>query len=298
MPVLESGLERSQVAQLRREPLQALKHAIHFALRPLDLLQAHFRQRAAQLIVQCDEALDARHPRLADATIDLTGEIDDLIRLSNHLVHHDLRRMQQSRRDIAPSLIADNRNARRTTPPAARSIAGFDACVTSVDVGDDRVRLAIVADLERHVDRDALLRADDPPEPPYWAHCWSGARVLAERVPSNAGHVLEIGCGLGLPGVVATRRGARVVFADRVAAPLAFVRASLGANGVDAGLVVADVLAAPWRDAFDVVLAAEVLYDRAVFARLAAALRAALAPGGFVLLADGHRIDTAEFYDT
>jgi predicted nicotinamide N-methyase len=122
--------------------------------------------------------------------------------------------------------------------------------------------------------------------------------VLAERVPVNAGRVLEIGCGLGLPGLVATRRGARVVFADRVAAPLAFVRASLRANGVDAGLIVADVLAAPWRGGFDVVLAAEVLYDRGAFARLAAALRDALAPGGRVLLADGHRIDTAEFYET
>jgi len=62
------------------------------------------------------------------------------------------------------------------TPPTARSIAGFGASVTSLDVGDDRVCFVSVADLERHVDRDALLRADDPPEPPYWAHCWSGAR--------------------------------------------------------------------------------------------------------------------------
>jgi hypothetical protein len=40
-----------------------------------------------------------------------------------------------------------------------------------------------------------------------------------------------------------------------------------------------------------------VLYDRAVFGALAAALAASLAPGGRVLLADGHRIDTAGFYD-
>jgi len=171
-------------------------------------------------------------------------------------------------------------------------------CVTPIDVGNDRVQLATVADLERHVDRDALLRADDPPEPPYWAHCWSGARVLAERVPPGAGRVLEVGCGLGLPGIVAAMRGARVVFADRVAAPLAFVRASLDANGVDAsGLVAADVLDAPWRGRFDLVLAAEVVYDRATFGPLASALRASLDPVGRILLADGHRIDTAGFYD-
>jgi predicted nicotinamide N-methyase len=205
--------------------------------------------------------------------------------------------MQQSRRDIAPSLIADNRNERRTTPAAVRSIAGFDACVTSIDVGDDRIRLATVADLERYVDRDALLRAEDPPEPPYWAHCWSGARVLAERVPREAGRVLEVGCGLGLPGLVAAARGARVVFADRMAAPLAFVRASLDANALHAGTVVADVLDAPWRSTFDLVLAAEIIYDRATFGALAATLKASLARGGGVLLADGHRIDTRGFYE-
>jgi len=184
------------------------------------------------------------------------------------------------------------------TPPTARSIAGFGASVTSLDVGDDRVCFVSVADLERHVDRDALLRADDPPEPPYWAHCWSGARVLAERVPPRAGRVLEVGCGLGLPGIVAAARGARVVFSDRVATPLAFVRASLAANGLDAtGLVVGDALDAPWRNQFDLVLAAEVVYDRATFGAMAAALKASLVPGGRVLLADGHRIDTRGFYE-
>jgi hypothetical protein len=62
-------------------------------------------------------------------------------------------------------------------------------------------------------------------------------------------------------------------------------------------LVVADALAAPWRGPFDTVLAAEVLYDRAAFAPLAAAFASALAPTGVVRLTDGHRIDTRAFYD-
>jgi predicted nicotinamide N-methyase len=180
---------------------------------------------------------------------------------------------------------------------STRTIGGFMARCETVAVGSDEVALWSVDDLERYVDRDALLRADDPPEPPYWAHCWSGARVLAARVPPRAGRVLEIGCGLGLPGVVAARRGARTLFVDRVAPPLAFVRETLRTNAIDAaGLVVADVLAAPWRACFDVVLAAEVLYDRAAFPALAHALATALAPRGRILLADGHRIDTTAFY--
>ena len=181
---------------------------------------------------------------------------------------------------------------------STRTIAGFTARCETIAVGADEIALWGVDDLERYVDRDALLRVDDPPEPPYWAHCWSGARVLATRVPPRASRVLEIGCGLGLPGVVAARRGARTLFVDRATAPLAFVRETLRTNGLEAtGLVVADVLAAPWRGRFDLVLAAEVLYDRATFPALARALADALAPRGRVLLADGHRIDTTAFYD-
>jgi predicted nicotinamide N-methyase len=175
------------------------------------------------------------------------------------------------------------------------TIAGFDATLERIALGDDEVALWRVADIERHVDRTALLASDDGPEPPYWAHLWSGALVLAAAVP-RAARVLEVGCGLGLPGLVAARRGARVVFVDRVAAPLSFVRASLSANHLDGALVVADAAAPALRGGFDLVLVAELLYDRAAFGPLAAALRAALAPGGRVLLADAGRIDTSAFY--
>src|SRR5437764_1334196 len=120
--------------------------------------------------------------------------------------------------------------------PAARGtnerpfIAGFPATLSRIDVGAEAIALWEVADLERHVDRTALLAGDDPPEPPYWAHRWTGAAVLAEAVPRGARSAVELGCGLGLPGLVAARRGARVTFVDRVVAPLAFVRASAAAG--------------------------------------------------------------------
>ena len=193
--------------------------------------------------------------------------------------------------------MGDNRETARAACDARR-IGDFDAMCTTTIVGDVRLAFWSVVDLERHVDREALLRVGDSPEPPYWAYCWSGARVLAERIPHDPGRVVEIGCGLGLPGLVAARRGARVVFVDRVATPLAFVRASLDANALDAtGLVVADLLQPAWRGCFDLVLAAEVLYDRAAFIPMVAAMRAMLAPGGVILLADGHRIDSAAFYE-
>jgi predicted nicotinamide N-methyase len=176
------------------------------------------------------------------------------------------------------------------------SIAGFVAVLEHVPVGADSLALWRVADLARHVDRDALLAGDDPPEPPYWAHLWSGAHVLAIAVPPDAGRVVELGCGLGLPGLVAARRGARVTFVDRVPAALAFVRRSATANALDGDFVVADFTGPGVGGRFDLVLAAEVLYDRACFSDVAAAIRDHLAPGGRALLTDAARTDTRPFY--
>lgn len=178
-------------------------------------------------------------------------------------------------------------------PPAS----AFRPCLTRIAVGRDVVPLWQVENLEAHVDRVALLRAVDPPEPPYWAHLWSGARLLAAAVPHAAGRVLELGCGLGLPGLVAARRGATVVATDREVAPLAFVRASARAAGLDSLRVLAtDFRDVAVRACFDLVLLAEVLYDREAFGPLVATLDRVLTRDGVALLVDARRIDTTAFY--
>ena len=183
------------------------------------------------------------------------------------------------------------------TTAKQKTIAGFAAHLAPVACGGIVVPLWQVADLEAHVDRHALLAGDDPDEPPYWAHLWSGAHVLASVIPARAGRVIEIGCGLGLPGLVAARQGSQVVFMDREAAPLAFVRESIRDNRVDGACCVAGDFARPsFRAPFDLVLAAEIVYDRAGFDALASALAALAGSRGRVLLTDGRRIDTRDFY--
>ena len=177
------------------------------------------------------------------------------------------------------------------------SIAGYGARLTHVRVGPDVVALWQVDDLERYVDRRALLAGDETPEPPYWAHLWAGARVLAAAVPRGPARAIELGCGLGLPGLVAARRGARVVFVDRVPVPLAFVRASAAANRLRAvDLVAADLTSGAFARRLDLVLLAEVLYEREMLPAVARTLADLLAPEGLALLADGRRIDTRAFH--
>ena len=102
--------------------------------------------------------------------------------------------------------------------------------------------------------------------------------------------MLELGCGLALPSIVAARSGADVLATDGITDAVAFA-----AHGMALNEVVADVAHASWtehgealaaRGPFDVVLAADVLYTRANVETALRLLPRLVAPGGVVRLAD------------
>ncbi len=98
---------------------------------------------------------------------------------------------------------------------------------------------------------------------PYWAELWPAGRALAEALPRVAGlRVVELGCGLGLPSLVASARGAQQVTAtDWAAAAVELLAENAARNGL---AVVAEVRdwRQTWSERFDLVLAADVLYER------------------------------------
>jgi predicted nicotinamide N-methyase len=176
------------------------------------------------------------------------------------------------------------------------------AAIRIVPVGRHCVELAVVDDLEALVDREALLRAEDPADPPYWAHLWTGAIELARYVEARRScvglRVLDLGCGLGLVGIVASIEGARVTFLDRDADALAFAARSAQRNACrEVAFRQCDFTTDALGETFDLILAAEVLYDVATWAALSRFLAAHLRPGGVAILADAHRTQTAGFYD-
>lgn len=178
----------------------------------------------------------------------------------------------------------------------------YQAGTRLVAVGRRQVQLFDVANLEALVDREAVLRCEDPVEPPYWAHLWTGAIELARHLDAHyqceGKHVIDLGCGLGLVGIVAALNGAQVTFLDRDPDGLAFAAASAERNGCrPAALCQADFTRDSLEGRFDLILAAEVLYDAAAFVPLVRFFTLHLAYDGTVLLADAHRTDTRAFYD-
>ena len=112
------------------------------------------------------------------------------------------------------------------------------------------------------------------PIAPYWEVLWRSGVALARELedePLRGLRVVELGCGLGVPSILAARAGAKVLATDVAPEALELVRRSAEAIGIEVETAVAD-WAAPdelvGRGPFDLVLAADVLYERAAVAQL------------------------------
>lgn len=120
---------------------------------------------------------------------------------------------------------------------------------------------------------------------PYWAELWPAASALAAALPERLDGllVLELGCGLGVPSLVAAARGARVTAVDWAADAVALLAANADRNGLRLTVERRD-----WREPFDgrydLALAADVLYERRNVEPVLARLREA-APEALVGLA-------------
>ena len=103
-------------------------------------------------------------------------------------------------------------------------------------------------------------------EPPYWCFCWASglalARWLAERPEWVRGkRVLDFGAGSGVAAIAAAKAGAlEVVACDLDPLAIEACRANAALNGVELSYS-PDFFAED--DHFDLIIVADVLYDRA-----------------------------------
>jgi predicted nicotinamide N-methyase len=112
------------------------------------------------------------------------------------------------------------------------------------------------------------------PVAPYWSVLWRSGVALARELDGVALRglrVVELGCGLAVPSIAAGRGGAAVLATDACAEAVALVARNAQANDVRVETAMVD-WAEPGelirRAPFDLVLAADVLYERASVAPL------------------------------
>jgi predicted nicotinamide N-methyase len=106
-------------------------------------------------------------------------------------------------------------------------------------------------------------------DPPFWSFCWSSGQVLArwiqERKEIVEGRgVIDFGTGSGIVAVAAALSGARKVLAcDIDPVSLMAVKANAELNHVE--IEVSGDFERACTEGFDVILAADVLYDVEIF---------------------------------
>lgn len=160
-----------------------------------------------------------------------------------------------------------------------------------VSVGAHAFRLRTVGDVD-----SLLLALPSEAEIPYWAILWDSAVWLSEWLLVHpelvkGKRVLELGAGVGLVGLVAQWLGAEQVVQNDAHLPalaLCFENARLNS------IKPSEPLLMDWRswqhpDQYDLVLGADIVYDRTLHASLQEVLQAVLQPEGVALLVDPGR---------
>jgi predicted nicotinamide N-methyase len=166
-----------------------------------------------------------------------------------------------------------------------------DLVEREVAVAGRTLSLLVPRDSEALIDEAAFERDEFMP---YWAELWPSGLALAEAVRGASGRVLELGCGLGVPSLVAALDGADVVATDWSADAIALLERN--AERVGARL---EATRWSWTEPppppAGLVLAADVLYERRNGPQLLAALDAVVAEGGEAWIAEPGRPGSDEF---
>ncbi|MBA8826479.1 putative nicotinamide N-methyase [Saccharopolyspora lacisalsi] len=137
--------------------------------------------------------------------------------------------------------------------------------------------------------------------PPYWAELWPSGVELAYEVSTyelGGLSVLELGCGVGLPSIAAALSGGRVLATDRSRDAAELAGDNARRNGVtvetaECSWEQPDSLleGAPW----DLVLAADVLYEQRNVSWLLSLLPRLVDRAGEVWITDPRRTRADDF---
>lgn len=171
----------------------------------------------------------------------------------------------------------------------------FDLLDETYTVGGTDYAFTRVADPEKVL--DDVIAAEGRGEMgrmPYWAELWESALGIGEWLHRNpaalAGkQVLDLGCGMGFAGMIAASLGGRVTFADieKDCLDFALLNSADWKSRVNALHV--DWQTDRLREKFDLILGADVLYERAQWDPLERFWSHHLAPGGLILLGEPSR---------
>lgn len=160
-----------------------------------------------------------------------------------------------------------------------------------------------ITNIDRLLDKIDEHTFKDDERLPYWAELWPSAVALSEYILThqddfNQKQILELGTGLGLCGIAATKAGADVLFSDYEQQALAMTTVNFKRNFNR----IPAVSLMDWRDipedrSFDVIIAADILYEHRWLEPVRHLLNKMVKPKGLALIAEPGRTVAATFFE-
>ncbi|WP_437538415.1 50S ribosomal protein L11 methyltransferase [Sorangium sp. So ce726] len=197
-------------------------------------------------------------------------------------------------RELAPAPQPDtDAEAASAAERAAAFVARETAVACPPFVPEVRLHLATEVTPLWHATEAALARAGVPP--PYWAFAWAGGQALARYLldhPATVSgkRVLDLASGGGVVAIAAVLAGAaRVSAADIDPFAAAALRLNADMNGVTVDMLTEDLTASAATAAWDVIVAGDVCYERAMVDRVLPWLRRQAAHATAVIVGDPGR---------
>lgn len=178
--------------------------------------------------------------------------------------------------------------------------------ILSLPIGKHKIRIAQIENPEFLFDEFLKKKPGDEDikdeRIPYWGDLWPSAIALSEFLSDNATlvkglKVIEIGCGLGLAGIVAAKFDGNVTLTDYLPEALEFAGYNWKLNFTSK----ANVRLLDWRNPgnisqSDVLLASDVAYESRAFIPLLKALKLLVKKDGLILISEPNRKFAKEFF--
>ena len=177
-----------------------------------------------------------------------------------------------------------------------------NTCWEEISLLDKRFVIQRVKNVDKLLDAISEEEFKKDERLPYWADIWPSAIALSEYVLENqkvfkGKKILELGCGLGLVGITVTAIGGDVLFTDYDPHALRFTQTNFKRNFSRP----ASVQLLDWRnpshsESFDIILAADILYEKRWLGPVLNILDKKLIMHGIAYIADPDRTVAREIY--
>ncbi len=176
----------------------------------------------------------------------------------------------------------------------------YNVKISSIQIRGREFQFYVPATIDEFINEDDVMK-----DFPLWAKIWEPCIVLAHEIsginPDGISHILEVGCGLGVVGIIASCFGHNVTMTEYDPHAINFARANAVLNlGSDKERI--DIVRLDWRSPelehrFDIITGSEIIYREEDFPYILSLFKDYLKPEGKIILTSGIRKTIIKFLD-